>query len=152
MTLLEEFKKFIARGNVFDLAVGIVIGVAFATVVNSFVNDVLMPPIGLLTGGVDFSNLYINLSGERYASLAEAQQAGAPTINYGVFLNNTITFLIVAFVVFLLVRSYNELRRKQESAPAGPTEKECPYCRFKIPVGATRCAHCTSELEPAERA
>ena len=144
-----EFREFIARGNVFDLAVGIVIGAAFASVVDSFVKDILMPPIGLLTGGVDFSDLFINLSGERYASLAEATEAGAATINYGIFINNVISFLLVAFAVFLLVRRYNELRRKTESEPAAPTEKECPHCRFKIPVGATRCAHCTSELAAA---
>ncbi len=147
--MFKEFKEFIARGSVFDLAVGIVIGAAFTSVVNSLVKDVIMPPIGLATGGVDFSELYINLSGQPYASLADATAAGAPTINYGVFINNLISFLIVAFTVFLLVRSYNRLRRPKVSAPAAPTEKECPYCRFRIPIGATRCAHCTSDLTSA---
>jgi large conductance mechanosensitive channel len=142
----KEFREFIARGNVFDLAVGIVIGAAFTSVVQSFVNDVLMPPIGLATGGVDFSNLYLSLSGERYPSLAAAQEAGAPTLNSGVFINNVLSFLIVAFVNFLLVKGYNRLREEHESVPAAPTEKECPYCRFKIPIAATRCAHCTSEV------
>jgi large conductance mechanosensitive channel len=146
--MLNEFKKFIARGNVIDLAVGIVIGAAFTGVVNSFVNDILMPPIGKLTGGVDFSNLFITLGAGEYASLAEAQAAGAATLNYGLFLNAVISFLIVAFAVFLLVQSYNKLREEHDSAPAAPTEQECPFCLFKIPIGATRCPHCTSE-QPA---
>lgn len=145
--MTRDFREFIARGNVFDLAVGIVIGAAFASVVDSFVKDILMPPIGLVTGGVDFSNLYINLSGEQYPSLAAAQEAGAATINYGVFLNNMISFLIVAFAVFLLVGQYNRLR-KREAVPVAPTERECPFCRLSIPIGATRCAHCTSNLVP----
>jgi large conductance mechanosensitive channel len=143
----SEFRKFISRGNVMDLAVGVVIGAAFTKIVDSFVKDILMPPIGALTGGVDFSNLYVNLSRQRYASLAEATEAGAPTINYGLFLNNVISFVIVAFVIFLFIRAYNRLREERESEPAAPTDMECPYCRFKIPVGATRCAHCTSELQ-----
>lgn len=147
--MLDDFKEFIARGNVFDLAVGIVIGAAFTSVVNSFVRDILMPPIGVLTGGVDFSELYVNLGGGEYASLAEATAAGAPTLNYGVFLNQVISFAIVALAVFLLVRSYNHLRREQESVPAAPTDQECPFCRFTIPIGATRCAHCTSQLAAA---
>jgi len=144
--MLNEFKQFIARGNVFDLAVGIVVGAAFTGVVNSLVNDILMPPIGLVTGGVDFSNLFVTLGPGEYASLAEAQAAGAPTINYGLFINNLISFVIVAFAVFLLVRQYNRLRERQESVPAAPTDQECPFCRFSIPIGASRCAHCTSEL------
>jgi large conductance mechanosensitive channel len=146
----SEFRKFIARGNVLDMAVGIIVGAAFTTVVKSLVDDILMPPIGRLTGGVDFSDLYINLSGGEFASLAEAREAGAATINYGIFLNNVISFLIVAFAVFLLVRSYNRLveavARKEVEAPPPPSEKECPYCRFRIPVAATRCGHCTSEV------
>jgi large conductance mechanosensitive channel len=142
----KEFREFVARGSVFDLAVGIVIGAAFASIVDSFVKDILMPPIGLVTGGVDFSNLFINLSGQEYASLAAAQEAGVPTINYGAFLNNVISFVIVAFAVFLLVKQYNRLRQQQESVPAAPTDQECPYCRFTIPIGASRCAHCTSQL------
>ncbi len=147
--MLKEFREFIARGSVFDLAVGIVIGGAFATVVKSFVDDILMPPIGLLFGGVDFKDLYVNLGSGSYPSLAAAQQARAPTLNYGNFINNVIAFLIVAFAVFLLVRSYNRLREERESVPAAPTEQECPFCRFSIPIGASRCAHCTSQLNAA---
>lgn len=142
----KEFRDFIARGNVIDLAVGVVIGAAFKGVVDSMVKDILMPPIGYLTEGVDFTELYLNLSRTRYPSLAEATAAGAPTINYGLFLNQLISFLIVAFAVFLLVRAYNRLRRREESVPAAPTDQVCSYCLFKIPIGATRCAHCTSEL------
>ncbi len=142
----SEFRKFIARGSVIDLAVGVVIGAAFAKIVDSFVKDILMPPIGLAAGGVDFSNLYINLSRQHYPSLAAAMEAGAPTINYGIFLNNVLSFLIVAFVIFLFVRAYNRLRDQKESAPPAPTEKDCPYCKLKIPLAATRCGHCTSEL------
>jgi large conductance mechanosensitive channel len=144
----SEFRKFIARGNVMDLAVAVVIGTAFARIIDSFVKDILMPPIGMATGGVDFSNLYINLSRQQYPSLAAATEAGAPTINYGIFFNNVLSFVIVAFVLFLFVRSYNRLREERESVPAAPTDKECPYCRFTIPVAASRCAHCTSELAP----
>lgn len=144
--MLNEFKEFVLRGNVFDLAVGIVIGAAFTGVVNSLVSDILMPPLGFILGGVDFSNLYLNLSGQDYPTLAAATEAGAPTINYGAFINNVISFLIVSFAVFLLVKSYNRMRPRQESVPAEPTDKECPFCRFTIPLRATRCAHCTSEL------
>lgn len=147
--MLAEFRKFIARGNMFDLAVGIVLGAAFSTVVTSFVKDILMPPLGLLSRGVDFSELYINLSGEEYASLAEATRAGAATINYGVFVNNVISFILVSFAVFLLVRQYNRLRESQSSEPAEPTDRECPFCRFRIPGTASRCAHCTAELPAA---
>lgn len=152
MALLAEFRKFVARGSFFDLAIGIVIGAAFSTVVNSLVKDVLMPPIGVLTSGSDFSELYINLSGSEYASLAEATQAGAATINYGQFVNNVIAFLIVAVVLFLLVRKYNEIRERfrTEPVPAEPAEKTCPRCRMKIPVTASRCPHCTSELPDGE--
>jgi large conductance mechanosensitive channel len=146
--MTSEFRKFVARGNVMDLAVGIVIGAAFTSVVNSFVNDVMMPPIGMITGGVDFSDLYLNLSDQTYESLAAAREAGAPVVAYGLFLNSIISFLIVAFAVFLLVQSYNRMREQQESVPATPTDQECPFCRFTIPLGATRCAHCTSALEP----
>jgi len=148
--MVSEFRNFIARGNVFDLAVGIVIGAAFVSVVNSFVNDILMPPIGAVTGGVDFANLFYTIGQGQYASLAEAQEAGAATVNYGLFLNNIIAFLIVAYAVFLLVRSYNRLRERQESVPAEPTDQECPFCRFTVPLTATRCAHCTSELPAAK--
>lgn len=143
--MIEEFKKFINRGNVIDLAVGLVIGAAFGTVVKSFVDDILMPPIGRLIGDVDFTNLFINLSDTDFASLAEAQEAGAATINYGIFFNNLLSFIIVAFAVFLVARSYNKMREADEATPA-ETEKECPHCRMRVPIPATRCAHCTSEL------
>ncbi len=145
----EEFKKFIARGNVVDLAVGVIIGGAFGSIVSSLVNDIIMPPIGLLLGNVDFTNLFIDLSGQGYESRSAAAEAGAATINYGVFINTIITFLIVAFVVFLLVRQINRLRAKQkkEEAPAEPTTKECPYCFTTIPIKATRCPNCTTQLE-----
>ncbi len=145
-----EFRSFIARGNVVDLAVGIVIGAAFTSVVNSLVNDVLMPPLGLITGGLDFSGLFLNLSGEEYATLAAAKEAGAPTINYGLFINSVVSFLIVSFAVFLLVKQYNKILRKPAPEPAAePTEKPCPHCKFSIPIDASRCGHCTSELIPA---
>ena len=148
--MLKEFKEFVLRGNVLDMAVGIIIGAAFGTIVASLVNDVIMPPIGLLLGGVDFSNLFILLKAGSpaapYASLADAQAAGAVTINYGVFINAVVSFLIVALVIFLLIRSINRLRREEEAPPAEPTTKECPFCLSTIPIKATRCAHCTSEL------
>ena len=148
--MLKEFKEFILRGNVLDMAVGIIIGAAFGTIVTSLVADVIMPPIGLLLGGVDFANLFILLKAGSpaapYASLADAQAAGAVTINYGVFINAVISFLIVALVMFLLIRSINRMRREEEAPPAEPTTKECPFCLSTIPIKATRCAHCTSEL------
>lgn len=143
--MFQEFKKFIMRGNVFDLAVGIIIGGAFGKIVTSFVNDILMPPIGALLGKVDFSNLFIDLSGQKFTSLAAAQEAGAATINYGMFLNNVLDFVIVAFVIFLLIRQVNKL--KKEAPAAAPTTKTCPYCKTDIPLAATRCPHCTSQLE-----
>lgn len=143
--MLKEFKEFAMRGNVVDLAVGIIMGAAFGRIVNSFVNDILMPPIGLLLGKVDFNNLFINLSGTHYPTLAAAKAAGAPTINYGVFLNTVIDFIIVAFVIFLLIRQINRMRR-HETPAAAPTTKECPKCLMTIPLGARRCPHCTSEL------
>jgi large conductance mechanosensitive channel len=145
----NEFKQFILRGNVLDLAIGIIIGVAFNSVVQSLVNDIIMPPIGRILNNVDFANLYINLSGGHYASLEEAKAAGAATINYGAFINTVINFLIIAFVVFLIVKQFNRLvrqQKKEEALPA-PTTKECPYCLSTIPIKATRCAHCTSQLE-----
>jgi large conductance mechanosensitive channel len=133
------------RGNVLDLAIGIIIGGAFGKIITSLVNDILMPPIGLLLGKVDFANLFINLSGEKLASLSAAQAAGVPTINYGVFLNTIIDFLIVALVVFLLVRQINRLVAKP-AAPTAVTTKECPHCLSTIPLKATRCPHCTSQI------
>jgi large conductance mechanosensitive channel len=144
----NEFKQFILRGNVLDLAIGIIIGVAFNGIVQSLVNDIIMPPIGRVLNNVDFANLYINLSGGHYGSLEEAKAAGAATINYGAFINTVINFLIIAFVVFLIVKQFNRLmREEEETAPTAPTTKECPYCLSTIPIKATRCAHCTSQLE-----
>ncbi len=144
--MLEEFKKFIMRGNVLDMAVGIIIGVAFGAIITSLVNDIIMPPIGLLLGKVDFANLFIQLSGTPVATLADAKKAGAATINYGVFINTVINFLIVAFVIFLLIKQVNRLTAKP-LAPAAPITKECPYCVSTIPIKATRCPNCTSELK-----
>jgi large conductance mechanosensitive channel len=145
--MFREFREFALRGNVVDLAVGIIIGVAFGKIVTSLVNDIIMPPVGLVLGRVDFSNLFINLSGQPYASLAEAKAAGAPTINYGVFLNNVIDFVIVAVAIFLLVRFINRLSRQPEAAPAAPNTRECPFCLSSIPLRATRCPQCTSTLQ-----
>jgi large conductance mechanosensitive channel len=147
--MFKEFKAFALRGNVLDLAVGIIIGAAFGTVIKSLVDDVIMPPVGLALGNVDFANLFALLSpGPKapppYATLADASAAGAVTINYGQFINNVITFVIVAFAVFLIVRAANRL--KPQEAAAAPATKDCPYCRMAIPVGATRCPHCTTEL------
>lgn len=147
--VLKEFKAFIMRGNVLDLAVGFIMGGAFGTIVKSLVDDVIMPPIGLALGNVDFSDLYVMLkegtkASPPYSSLAEAQAAGAVTINYGVFINSIVSFLIIAFAVFLLVRAAN--RMKPAEAAAAPSTKDCPFCRMAIPVGATRCPQCTSDL------
>ena len=144
--MLKEFKEFAMRGNVLDLAIGIIIGAAFGKIITSFVNDILMPPIGLILGKVDFSNLFINLSGKSYATLAEAKAVGAATLNYGLFLNTVIDFAIVACAIFMLVRVVNRMRRQPEPAPAALTAKECPYCFSSIPIKATRCPHCTSQL------
>lgn len=145
--MLKEFKEFAMRGNVLDMAIGIIIGAAFGKIITSLVGDVLMPPIGLLLGKLDFSNLFINLSGQRFASLTDAKAAGVATINYGVFFNTIIDFIIVAFVIFLLIRQVNKLKRQPEPAPAVPTTKECPFCLSVIPIKATRCPNCTSELK-----
>ncbi len=142
--MLKEFKEFAMRGNVLDMAVGIIIGAAFGRIVSSFVNDVIMPPIGMLMGKVDFSSLFFNLSGTSYATLAEAKKAGAPVIAYGAFLNTILDFIIVAFVIFLLIRQVNRFKRQREAAPA--TTKECPYCLSVIPLKASRCGHCTAQL------
>jgi large conductance mechanosensitive channel len=144
--MLKEFKEFAMRGNVLDMAVGIIIGAAFGRIITSLVNDIIMPPIGLLLGRVSFSSLYLNLSGQAFASLADAQAAGAPTINYGLFLNAILDFLVVAFVIFLLLRQVNRMTRKPEPAPAAPTTRDCPYCCSTIAIQATRCPHCTSQL------
>ncbi|HEV2086245.1 MAG TPA: large conductance mechanosensitive channel protein MscL [Gemmatimonadales bacterium] len=149
--MLKEFKAFALRGNVLDLAVGIITGGAFGTIVKSLVDDVIMPPIGLALGNVDFANLFLLLkpglkAPAPYATVADAQAAGAVTINYGNFVNNVVTFIIVAFVVFLIVRMANRLKPQDAAAP---TTKDCPYCRMAIPVGASRCPHCTSDLKAA---
>ena len=142
--MLKEFKEFVMRGNVLDLAVAVIIGGAFGKIITSFVNDILMPPIGLLLGGVDFSNLFVSLNGHSYPSLADATAAGAPTLNYGIFLNTVIDFLIVAFVIFFVIRTAN--RMKKPAPAAAPTTKECPFCFTSIPLKATRCPNCTSQL------
>ena len=149
----KEFKEFAVKGNVVDMAVGIIIGAAFGTIVKSLVADIIMPPIGLLLGNVDFSELFIILKGGAkalppYNTLTDAQAAGAVTINYGVFINNVISFLIVAFSIFIVIKGINNLKRKeQEIPPAAPTTKDCPYCFSKIPLTATRCPMCTSQIE-----
>jgi large conductance mechanosensitive channel len=143
--MLKEFREFVARGNVLDLAVGVIIGAAFGQIVTSLVTDMIMPPIGMVIGGLDFSNLFVTLNGGTYASLAAAQAAGAPTINYGRFANTVLQFLIIAFVIFMLVRQINRLKTP---APAPPTDdsRDCPYCVLRISRKATRCPHCTSEV------
>jgi len=145
--MLKEFKEFAMRGNMLDMAVGIIVGAAFGQIVNSFVQDVMMPPIGRLVGQVDFSNLFVTLTGQHYDTVAAAKAAGAATLNYGLFLNTIINFLIVAFAVFLLVRQVNRLMPKP--APAAPTTRDCPYCLSAVPMKATKCAHCTSDLRSA---
>ena len=145
--MLKEFKEFAMRGSVLDMAVGIVIGVAFGKIIASLVDDIIMPPIGLALGNVDFANLFLNISGKEYSSLAAAKAAGAATINYGVFFNTILSFLIIAFVIFLLIRQVNAMQRPKV-APA-PATKDCPHCLSSIAIKATRCPHCTSELKAA---
>jgi large conductance mechanosensitive channel len=143
--MIKEFRAFIMRGSVVDLAVGVIIGGAFGKIISSLVSDVIMPPIGLLLNGMDFSNLFLSLNGQAYATLAAAQAAGAPTLNYGNFINNIIGFLIIALVIFLMIRAINRL---QGPPPAvAPATKDCPYCFTAISVKATRCPNCTSQLE-----
>ena len=145
--MLKEFKEFAMKGNVVDMAIGIIIGGAFGQIVSSMVGDILMPPIGLLMGRVNFSSLYVNLSGGTFDSLAKAKEAGAATINYGLFLNTVINFIIVAFVIFMLVKQMNRLKKAEAPAPAAaPTTKDCPACLSHVPLKATRCAYCTGEL------
>ena len=149
--MLKEFKEFAMKGNVIDMAVGIIIGAAFGTIVNSLVQDVIMPPIGLLLGNVDFANLFAVLKEGKvagpYASVAAAKSAGAVTINIGVFINTIISFILIAFAVFLMVRTINKMRREEEAPPPAPATKDCIYCLSKIPIKATRCPNCTSELK-----
>jgi large conductance mechanosensitive channel len=147
--MLKEFKDFALRGNVVDMAVGIIIGGAFGKIVSSFVNDVVMPFIGKFLGGVDFSALYINLSDQTFATLAAAEEAGAPVVKYGMFINTVIDFVIIALVIFLVIRQMNKLKKKEETPPAEPTTKECSFCMTEIPIKAMRCPHCTSELQAA---
>lgn len=147
--MLKEFKEFISKGSVMDLAVGVIIGGAFSKIVSSLVDDIIMPLIGLLLGGADISNYFITLDGGKYATLAEAQEAGAATLNYGLFLNRIIDFLIIAFVLFLIIKAINKARSltKKPEAEAAPTTKVCPYCKSTIDINATRCPNCTSELK-----
>ena len=150
--MFKEFKEFAMRGNVVDMAVGIIIGAAFGSIVNSLVSDVIMPPIGLILGNVDFSNLFIVIKqGTRaagpYISIADAKAAGAVTLNYGLFLNSIISFIIVAFSVFILIKGINRLKRKEEAPSAEPTTKDCPYCYFTIPIKAVKCGHCASDIK-----
>lgn len=149
MSMAKEFREFASRGNVIDLAVGVIIGAAFSKIIASLVSDIVMPPIGKVIGGVDFKNLFIALDGQGYASLADAQKAGAATINYGVFLNTIVEFLIVAFVIFLMVQQINRLKTPEPKAPAEDA-RDCPFCISRIPTKATRCPQCTSELRPSK--
>jgi large conductance mechanosensitive channel len=146
--MFKEFREFAARGNVIDLAVGLIVGAAFGKIVASLVNDIVMPPIGLAIGGFDFKSLFVSLNGVRYASLAEAQKAGAPTINYGQFLSTVVEFLIVSFVIFLLVRQINKLKTPAPAAASSADSRDCPFCVSKISIKATRCPQCTSEVRP----
>jgi large conductance mechanosensitive channel len=143
--MLKEFKEFAMRGSVVDLAIGVIIGTAFGKIVSSLVDDVIMPPIGRLLGHVDFSSLFLNLSDKSYETLAAAKAAGAPTLNYGIFLNTIISFLIVAFCVFIVVQQVNRWTKKP-AAPVAPTTKDCPQCAMSIPIAARRCGHCTTQL------
>lgn len=145
--MLKDFKDFAMRGNVLDLAVAVIMGASFGKIITSLVNDIIMPPLGLLLGKVDFSSLFLSLTGSPYASLADAQAAGAPTLNYGVFIKAVVDFLIVAFVMFLLIRAVNRAQRATPAEAPAPTTKECPFCFSSIPVRATRCPECTSELK-----
>ena len=149
--MFKEFKEFAMKGNVVDMAVGIIIGAAFGTIIKSLVSDIIMPPIGLLLGNVDFANLFIVLKegtgAGPFAALADAQKAGAVTINYGLFINTIISFVIVAFAVFILIHNINKLKRQEEAPPEEPTTKECPYCLSTIAIKATRCAFCTADLK-----
>ena len=143
--MLKEFKEFIMRGNVLDLAVGIIIGGAFGKIVSSFVSDILMPPLGLIMGKVNFADMFINLSDKPYPTVAAAKAAGAPTINYGMFINTVIDFVIVAFAIYLMIQQVNRLKKKPAEAP--PPTKDCPFCCTAVPIKAIRCPHCTSSLE-----
>ena len=144
--MLKEFKEFAMKGSVVDLAIGVIIGAAFGKIVDSLVKDVLMPPIGKALGGVDFTNLFVTLGGGSYPSLKAAQDAGAATLNYGLFVNAVINFLIIAIALFAVVKGMNTLRRREEAAPPAPTTRACPQCQMDIPIKAVRCGHCTSTV------
>ena len=144
MGFIGEFKEFAVKGSVIDMAVGIIIGAAFGSIVNSLVKDVIMPPIGMLMGGINFADMFVALDGKAYATLAEAQAAAAPTINYGLFINSIISFIIVALAIFVLIKQINAM--KKQPVPADPNTKECPYCKESIPIAAVKCSHCTSDL------
>ena len=144
MGFIGEFKEFAVKGNVIDMAVGIIIGAAFGSIVNSLVKDVIMPPIGMIMGGINFADMFVALDGNTYATLAEAQAAAAPTINYGLFINSVISFIIVALAIFVLIKQINAM--KKQPAPPEPNSKECPYCKESIPKAAVKCSHCTSDL------
>lgn len=149
MSMMKEFKDFAVKGNVVDMAVGIIIGAAFGTIVKSLVSDIIMPPIGMLLGNVDFSNLFLVLKGGGpFATVADAQAAGAVTLNYGLFINTVISFLIVAFAIFIVIKNINRLKKEEAAAPAAsPSTRDCPFCYSTIAIKATRCPHCTSELK-----
>ncbi|HPZ10148.1 MAG TPA: large conductance mechanosensitive channel protein MscL [Candidatus Eremiobacteraeota bacterium] len=147
--MLKEFKEFIMRGNVFDMAVGIIIGGAFGKIVNSLVNDIIMPPFGLILGKVNFKDLYLNLSGQAYDSLDTATKAGAPVLKYGLFINTILEFLIIAIAIFFMIKVINKLNRQKEAPPPPPDTKDCPYCFSKIAIKATKCPNCTSEIKAA---
>ena len=147
MKMMEEFKKFALKGNMIDLAVGVIIGGAFNGIVSSLVNDIIMPVLSLFTGKLDFANWFVALDGNTYMTLAEAQEAGAATLNYGNFISGIINFVIMAFVVFMLVKGINKMKKEEAPAPAAPTTKKCPFCKSEIALDATKCPHCTSNLE-----
>jgi len=144
--MFKEFKEFALRGNVLDMAIGIIIGSAFGKIISSLVNDVIMPPIGLLIGNINFADLFLNISGKPAESLAQAKQLGAATINYGIFINAIIDFVLVAFVLFMLIKQFNRIKKEKPAPEAAPTTKDCPYCYSTIPIKATKCAHCTSSI------
>jgi large conductance mechanosensitive channel len=150
--VFKDFKEFVMRGNVLDLAVAVIMGASFGAIVTSVVNDIVMPPIGLILGHIDFKDLFVSLNGTAYPSLKAAKDAAAPVIAYGQFLNTVINFLIVAAVIFLVVKQVGKLQRKPEAAPSAPTTKDCPFCCTAVPLAATRCPHCTSQLGATEAA
>ncbi|GIK26808.1 MAG: large-conductance mechanosensitive channel [Betaproteobacteria bacterium] len=147
MSIVSEFKEFAMKGNVVDLAVGVIIGGAFGKIVDSLVKDIVMPMVGRLLGGVDFKHLYVNLGSKTFETLEAAEKAGAPILKYGAFINTVVDFIIIAFAIFMAIKVMNRLKRAEEAAPAEPTTRECPHCLSTIPLKATRCAHCTAQLQ-----